>query len=116
MEPLKQLASTSGECFKLFFWEIPVQWQLLAFIVVLILVIVSIIHFSGFEISTPLLRIGLKNIDTSKITTYKGKIYSLEEINKSLQANIATDKKKISTLNATNKLLQANTATYKKKI
>ena len=88
MEPLKHLAATSGECFKLFFREIPVQWQPIVFIAVLLLLIVSIISFSGFQVSTPLLSIGSKNTDASKITTYEGKIYSLEATNKLLQIKL----------------------------
>ena len=116
MEPFKQLAAISGECFKLFFTEIPVQWQPIVFTTVLLLLIASIVSFSGFEIKTPLLRIGTRYADDLKITTYKEKIYSLEALNESLEANTATYKEKISCLEATIKMLQANTETYTKEI
>ncbi|XP_002154667.3 chloride channel CLIC-like protein 1 isoform X1 [Hydra vulgaris] len=84
-EPLKQLAATSGECFKLFFNEIPMQWQPIVFAAVFILLIILIFSLSGFEISTPFLRIGSKNTDVSKIKQiYEEKIHSLKEKNEKL--------------------------------
>ncbi|XP_065657315.1 chloride channel CLIC-like protein 1 isoform X2 [Hydra vulgaris] len=84
-EPLKHLAATSGECFKLFFNEIPMQWQPIVFTASFILLIVLIFSLSGFEISTPLLRIGSKNTDVSKIKQiYEEQISLLKEKNETL--------------------------------
>ena len=44
---------------RLFLKELPVQWQPIGFLTVIILFIVLVIIFSGFEISSPLLRIGV---------------------------------------------------------
>ena len=58
-EPLKYFFSTLGEAMRLFLKELPVQWQPIGFLTVIILFIVLVIIFSGFEISSPLLRIGV---------------------------------------------------------
>ena len=44
---------------RLFLKELPVQWQPIGFLTVIILLIVLVIIFSGFEVSSPLLRIGV---------------------------------------------------------
>lgn len=44
---------------RLFLKELPVQWQPIGFLTVIILLIVLVIIFSGFEVSLPLLRIGV---------------------------------------------------------
>ena len=58
-EPLKYFFSTLGEAMRLFLKELPVQWQPIGFLTLIILFIVLVIIFSGFEISSPLLRIGI---------------------------------------------------------
>ena len=47
-----------GEAMRLFLKELPVQWQPIGFLTMIILFIVLVIIYSGLEISSPLLRIG----------------------------------------------------------
>lgn len=55
LEPMKQVASAGGECFRLFFKEVPLQWQPVLFIALFIVLILVIITSAGFEVRTPLL-------------------------------------------------------------
>lgn len=57
LEPLKQVASAGGVCFRLFFKEVPAQWQPFLFIAVFVIIVLLIITQAGFEIWTPLLRL-----------------------------------------------------------
>lgn len=57
LEPLKQIASAGGECFRLFFKEVPLQWQPFVFVALLVIIVLIIITHAGFEIWTPLLRL-----------------------------------------------------------
>jgi len=60
LEPMKLCASSLGQCFRLFFKEVPLQWQPVLFITGVCLVVLFILTHAGLEIWTPLLRLGFK--------------------------------------------------------
>lgn len=57
---MKQAASAGGECFRLFFKEVPTQWQPIVFITLFIIIVLLIITTAGFQIWTPLLRLHVR--------------------------------------------------------
>ena len=60
-EPMKIFSKTIGVCFRLFFSEIPLQWQPFLFIAAVFLTALVIFAASGLRIETPLLKISTNN-------------------------------------------------------
>ena len=60
LEPMKLCAASLGQCFRLFFKEVPLQWQPVLFITGVCLFVLFILTHAGLEIWTPLLRLGFK--------------------------------------------------------
>ena len=59
-QPLEYVAQSLGHSFKIFFKEVPTQWHIPVFLAGLLVILVSLFAFSGFEIWTPLARIGVR--------------------------------------------------------
>ena len=57
---MKLGASTLGQCFRLFFKEVPLQWQPVLFLTFVCLFVLFILTHAGLEIWTPLIRLGFK--------------------------------------------------------
>ena len=57
---MKLCAATLGQCFRLFFKEVPLQWQPVLFLTFVCLFVLFILTHAGLEIWTPLIRLGFK--------------------------------------------------------
>ena len=86
LEPMKLCASSLGQCFRLFFKEVPLQWQPVLFITGVCLVVLFILTHAGLEIWTPLLRLGFKKRDN---------VEALENENRRLLAENQTMRREI---------------------
>ena len=73
---------------RLFLKELPVQWQPIGFLTVIILFIVLVIIFSGFEISSPLLRIGVGQQARLELKQKENELLQVKAENEKLKNNM----------------------------
>jgi len=73
LEPISASGEAFGELFRGFFKHVPAQLFLPVFIAAFLLILMTIISFSGFTVSTPLFRIGTRgSSDTDGCVTKEG--------------------------------------------
>lgn len=91
-EPMKQFGSALGVSFRLLMKEVPVQWQPVLFVVIVLIVVFVVMAMTGFEISSPLLRVGFRqNVrgnEGERILQLEGKVRELNEERLALQQNM----------------------------
>lgn len=69
LHPIELLFSSVGKCLKLFFNEIPAQWQLLMFVLMVVVLIVVIMAACNYRLSLPFVKIEPKTPVTSLVTS-----------------------------------------------
>lgn len=69
LHPIELLFSSVGKCLKLFFNEIPAQWQLLMFVLMVVVVVVVIMAACNYRLSLPFVKIEPKTPVTSPVTS-----------------------------------------------
>ncbi|XP_057298590.1 chloride channel CLIC-like protein 1 [Hydractinia symbiolongicarpus] len=91
-EPMKQFSSALGVSFRLLMKEVPVQWQPVLFVVIVLIVVFVVMAMTGFEISSPLLRVGFRqNVrgnEGERILQLEGQVRKLNEERLALQQNM----------------------------